>query len=333
MNAHVIGALDGLESKLNSLLTSLTTSPTAAGAPAATAALLEADDALSSALQTLRVHQANYAKILKLRAEAERLEERVKGIVREIEGVDKEIMTVCGDEDDRDSDSCSDDEQSLDGSDDDIGEEHKGTYNLNRPRHKEIDYRLLLEFARRISKYNKQAAADAASGARPIKKLQAGDEEMTGTNGSDENQDAKGEGTDDGAEPGEGVASITKDATQWLDDSADMERQAYMIPYPSEERIRMGLMGQLLITATEGGVDPEKEAEKLVQEAEGPGAAGGSLSTDPRENDFVAADPARHVSSARAKGSPVAVSRDAVVASKPRATIDLDLLDSDDDDV
>jgi vitamin-D-receptor interacting mediator subunit 4 len=331
MNAHIVGALEGLESKLNSLLTSLTTSPTAAGAPAAAVALLEADDALSSALQTLCVHQANYAKILQLRAEAERLEERVKGIVREIEGVDKEITTVCGDEDDGGSDSCSDDEQSLDGSDNDMGEERKGTYS----RHKEIDYRLLLEFARRISKYNKQAAADAASGARPIKKLQDGDEEMTGMNGNDENQDTKGEGTDDGAEPGEGVASITKDATQWLDDSADMERQAYMIPYPSEDRIRMGLMGQLQLAAPEG-VDPEKEAEKLVREAEGQGAAGGSLSIDPRKTDFVADDhtrPTKHVSSARAEGSPVAVSRNTVAASKPRATIDLDLLDSDDDDV
>ncbi|KAG0161658.1 hypothetical protein PDIDSM_1172 [Penicillium digitatum] len=203
--------------------------------PAAAVALLVADDALTSAIETLRQHQENHARILRLRNEAQQLEDRVKGIVRDIEGFEKEIRTACGDN--------------------------------------EIDYKLLLDFARRISKYNHEAAADAATGA--LERQEQGnaladkDVTMTGTDGKQPTE---------GAEP---VASVTKNATQWLDESANVTRQ---------ERIRMGLMGQIQLTASN---DPEKEVERLLREAEGLGAAEPPAPVEPAESTKQAGEAAK----------------------------------------
>ncbi|KGO48113.1 Mediator complex, subunit Med4 [Penicillium expansum] len=311
MNALVQSALTDVESKLNALLTSLTTSPTAAGAPAAAVALLDADDALTSAIETLRQHQQNHAKILRLRNETQQLEDRVKGIVGDIESFEKEIRTACGDNGDSDSDFDSD-------SDDDLG----GKKSLLRGI-KEIDYRLLLDFARRISKYNHEAAADAATGV--VKRQEQGntladkDVTMTGTNG---------EQTTDGAEP---VASVTKNATQWLDESANVTRQVYMMPYPMEERIRMGLMGQIQLAA---GDDPEKEVERLLREAEGLGAAEPPALVEPAESRKQAGEAAKAAVQAgsSAAGMPRAHAPVPAPKPKPKAMLDLDLYDPDEDD-
>ncbi|KAL2005594.1 hypothetical protein VTN00DRAFT_10087 [Thermoascus crustaceus] len=322
MDTHLLSALDSVEDKLSALLTSLTTSPTAANAPAATIALLDADDALTSALETLRIHQANYAKILRLRAEGDRLEDRVKGIVRDIEGCGKEISTVCGNEDEDDSDT--DEEEEYDSAVE-AGEEEEGLRPCRRK--KEVDYKLLLDFARRISKYNQQAAADAAAGAPPVrKKLQ------------EEKKDAEAAAdvmNGGGAERAEGVASVTREATSWLDESANMTREMYMIPYPTEDRIRLGLMGQIQLAAAEGGIDPEKEVERLIREAEGPGTTDDDAiieGGDERHFAGEAAKAAAHAGSAAADRA-AGVSRAAAPAPKPKTTLDLDLYDPDDDDI
>lgn len=304
MNSQFQSSLSDLESKFNALLTSLTTSPTAAGAPIAAASLLGADDALSSAVETLRKHQENYSKILRLRDEAEELEEKVKGIVRDVDAHQKEIRTVCDEESDQDSDS-------------EVGD--------GITRTKEVDYRLLLDFARRISKYNHQAAADAAEGA-PAKKLekrQTSDQDtpMSGINGA--------AGPAEGAEP---VSSVTKDATLWLDESANMTRQVYMLPYPMEDRIRMGLMGQIQLAAAEGrpGFDPDKEVDRLVREAEGMGTAETIAPVQKEETHHAdeAALAAARAGSAATSGKPKEAP-----APKPKAALDLDLYDPEDDDV
>lgn len=312
MNALVQSALTDVESKLNALLTSLTTSPTAAGAPAAAVALLDSDDALTSAIETLRQHQENHAKILRLRNEVQQLEDRVKGIVGDIEGFEKEVRTACGDNGDSDSDFDSD-------SDDDLG----GKNSLLRGI-KEIDYKLLLDFARRISKYNREAAADAATGV--VKRQEQGkpladkDVTVTGMNGE--------QSTDEGAEP---VASVTKNATQWLDDSANVTRQVYMLPYPMEERIRMGLMGQIQLSA---GDDPEKEVERLLRESEGLGAAEPPAAVEPAESTKQADEAARAAAQAgsSAAGMPRAHAVALAPKPKPKAMLDLDLYDPEEDE-
>ncbi|KAJ5116968.1 hypothetical protein N7456_001316 [Penicillium angulare] len=311
MNTVVQSSLSDVEAKLNALLLSLTTSPTAAGAPAAAAALLNADDELSSSIATLQQHQENYAKILQLRAESEKLEDRVKAIVKNIEEFDKEIRTVCGDDGESDSEFDSGDE----------GQTGK------KLQHKEIDYRLLLNFARRISKYNHEAATDAAGGAaasdnRSGSRPQILDKEVTmaGTNGEQLGEQ--------GAEP---VSSVTKNATQWLDESANMTREVYMVPYPMEERIRMGLMGQVQLAA---GSDPDKEVERLIREAEGLGAAEPPAPPPPAD---IRQEEAANAAAQAASAATGVVRPPAPVAApaprpKPSAMLDLDLYDPDDDD-
>ncbi|KAF3388534.1 hypothetical protein F1880_004512 [Penicillium rolfsii] len=317
MNALMQSSLTDVESKLNTLLKHLTTSPGAAGAPAAAVALLEADDTLSSSIDTLRLHQENYAKILQLRSEAERLEERVKDIVRDLEGFDQEIRTACGDDEEIDSD--------LDSEDESEAAKSRATAR------KEIDYRLLLDFARRISKYNQEAAADVAKGAglgsRQDTRPQIADKDvaMTGTNGE--------MGTEEGgAEP---VSSITKNATRWLDESANVTREVNLLPYPTEDRIRMGLMGKIPAE----GADREKEVERLLREAEGLEVTEAPVSTQPAESrpDEVARTAAPTAPPAPVTARPPAPPPAPAAAApapkpKPKATLDLDLYDPDDDD-
>ncbi|KAF4241789.1 hypothetical protein CNMCM8980_002314 [Aspergillus fumigatiaffinis] len=327
MNVEFQKTLSNLEDKLNALITNLTTSPTASGAPAAALALLDADDSLTSAIETLRRHQENYARILKLRVEAESLEEKAKGIVRDVVGYEKDIRRICGDDEPSDSDA----EDVSDDDDLDYGGDQMQTKPDRLRKTKEIDYRLLLDFARRISKYNHQAAADAAANATQAVKargrsLQPGDQDMamTGVNG--------GPGAEEGAEP---VSSVTKEATSWLDESAKMTRQVYMIPYPMEDRIRMGLMGQIQLAAAEGrpGFDPDQEVERLIREAEGLG------STEPvvpapqpmGEERRHANEAAKAAAQAGAASSGTTAAP--APASKPKATLDLDLYDPDDDEM
>ncbi|KAL5355032.1 vitamin-D-receptor interacting mediator subunit 4-domain-containing protein [Aspergillus floccosus] len=318
MNAQFQSALSQLESTFNALLTSLTTSPTGSGAPAAALHLLEADDSLTSAITTLRQHQQNYAKILRLRAQAETLEEQVKSIVREVVGYEKDIRAACGDDETAshsDVDSDSDDDA-------DVTMEGVESFTPTLRHTKEVDYKLLLDFARRISKYNHQAAADAAAGAPP-KKLPDADAAMTGTNGL-------GLEMEGAIEP---VATVTKDATSWLDESAKLTRQVYMLPYPMEDRIRLGLMGQIQLAAAEGrpGFNPDQEVYRLIQEAEGFGVADGVAPA-------VMGEEARHAGeAAKAAAQAGSAASNAVVGgrppAKPKATLDLDLYDPDDDDI
>ncbi|KAF7588320.1 hypothetical protein BBP40_005886 [Aspergillus hancockii] len=318
MNAEFQTSLSTLENKLNALITSLTTSPTAAGAPSAAVNLLNADDTLTSAIATLRTHQDNYAKILRLRAEAASLEEKVKSIVKTVVGYEKDIRRTCGSDDHDDSSS------DLSDSDEDSDTEMQDAEKPRRLRGtKEVDYKLLLDFARRISKYNHQAAADAEAGPTTTTKGRDHDTEMTGISN----------GAEEVAEP---VSSVTKDATSWLDESANMTRQVYMLPYPMEDRIRQGLMGQIQLAAVEGGpgFDPDQEVERLIREAEGFGVAGAPAvpavpvaggGEEGRRGE--AAKAAAKAGSAAAAGGVASAPR-----PKPKATLDLDLDDDDEED-
>ncbi|PKY01036.1 hypothetical protein P168DRAFT_299395 [Aspergillus campestris IBT 28561] len=288
MDAQFQSTLSNLENKLNALISSLTTSPTAAGAPAAALNLLEADDALTSDIETLRQHQENYARILKLREESASLEEKVKDIVREVVRHEKDIQTACGG-DVYDSDDSSDYEDDVSGA---PGKPARGRTM------REIDYKLLLDFARRISNHGGAGAT----------------------------------GTEEGVAP---VASVTKDATSWLDESANMTRQVYMLPYPMEDRIRMGLMGQIQLASGEGrpDFDADKEVERLIREAEGLGTAG---AVPPAAEMGEATRHAEEAAKAAAHAGVAATSGRAAVAAapapKPKAMLDLDLYDPDEDD-
>ncbi|DAA74758.1 TPA_exp: Uncharacterized protein A8136_3074 [Trichophyton benhamiae CBS 112371] len=255
MNAEILAPLTSLEARLNALLASITSTPTASGAPAAAVSLLEADDALTSALQTLRTHQENYSKILRLRAEALSLEERVRETVRQVGELGDEISAAAGDDDD-DSDEDSDDEA---GGDIEMSEKGKDATRKN-----EVDYRLLLGFARRISKYNNEAAADASS-ARVLSKEPTGGDTAADTNGEVAKEDGIASGH--GQTTGVGIAALPQDTVSWLDETANWTRLMSALPYPSEDRIRMGLMAHLHATAAAEGKDVEKEVEHILKAA------------------------------------------------------------------
>jgi hypothetical protein len=328
MNTTFQTALTTFDTSLNALITSLTTSPTASGAPTAALNLLSADDSLTTTIDTLKQHQANYARILALRDEAANLEERVKDIVRLAVRYEADVRQVCGDdEDSEDEDEDEYDSEELDGDELRVGERLDAVRATSR--RKEVDYKLLLDFARRISKYNHEAAADAAAaGATRTRPSIAGtgagqDTEMTGMGTN---------GTSPDAEP---VAAVTKDATSWLDESANMTRQAYMLPYPMEDRIRLGLMGQIQLADAEGrpGFDAHSEVERLIREAEGVGVA------DVVVPAHTAEEPTRVNEAARAAVHAGSVATGggmggggAAPRPKPKATLDLDLYDPDEDD-
>ncbi|PGH23587.1 hypothetical protein AJ80_02367 [Polytolypa hystricis UAMH7299] len=320
MEVQLLDTLSSLEAKLNNLLTSITSSPTASGAPAAAAALLNADDALTNALQTLRIHQSNHAKILRLRSEAQDLEERVKGIVREVMTLGEEISTTChGDRSDSESEAEGEDTQ-MGG----VAEEGG-----NRKSKNEVDYKLLLNFARRISRYNTEAAADASAG-MPVKSSQS----PTGEGNMDKAQEG-GEASESAlqqAQSGVGVAALSKEAVSWLDETANWSRDASQLPYPSEDHIRMGLMGHLQAASVDGK-DPEKEAERMVLAAEG----GGDVTVSQGAEGMVtgvaeggSASDTGHTAIDTVQGH--GPRRSVAEAVKPKSMLDLDLYDPDEDD-
>lgn len=110
-----------------------------------------------------------------------------------------------------------------------------------------------------------------------------------------------------------------------------MTRQVYMLPYPMEDRIRMGLMGQIQLAAAEGrpGFDTDNEVERLIREAEGEGVVDAVAPAPVGEETKrvnEAAMAAAHAGSAAATGVSVAP------APKPKAALDLDLYDPDEDE-
>lgn len=338
MDKTLHNSLSALEAKLSVLLGSITSSPTAAGAPAATYALLDADDALSSGLQTLRTHQTNYARILRLRGEARGLEERIRGIVREIGGIGDEISAARNegyagsDSDESDDDSESDSENENE----DVRMTTDDGYQPPRKGPKEVDYKLLLDFARRISTYNVQAAADAAAG--------VGKEASRVTETEEKTVEHKEGEEEEKAQKDPGLAAVTQEATSWLNETANLTRDASLVPYPTEDRIRMGLMGQLQAAAAEKGGDTEREVEQMLQTAESSGTdtapavgdAGGEPSASGAPAEPGHARPmagAAGVSDVGAVGTTGGQGQGQVQGEKPKPKFDLDLYDPEDDDV
>ncbi|EEH41191.1 hypothetical protein PAAG_03477 [Paracoccidioides lutzii Pb01] len=353
MDAQLLTPLSTLETRLNNLLMAIISSPTAAGAPAAALALLDADDSLSRALETLHTHQSNYAKILRLRAEALSLEERVRNIVREVETVGNEISAACqhgadGSDDDSDDDSGIEEEAEQYGEDLDthmggVSEPSSTSLNSRGRRSKEVDYKLLVEFARRISRYNSDAAADAS--AVRSTRTPPGDEEQQHKqrdrsnveNGDAAERAAVGLGPDAAQQTkGVGVAALSQETVSWLDETANWSRDLSRMQYPSEDRIRMGLMGQLQAAVSEG-LDVEKEIERLIRMSRDEGE-GGSDDGAASEHAAVRGEIAGIVGEPGSFAGGGIGRRDAAMGgrapmkAKPKPVLDLELYDPAEDD-
>ncbi|PGH13511.1 hypothetical protein AJ79_03642 [Helicocarpus griseus UAMH5409] len=345
MDTQLLTPLTSLETRLNNLLMSIISSPTAAGAPAAALALLEADDALSSALDTLHTHQANYVKILRLRAEALSLEERVRDIVREVESVGNEIDAACQRETGASEDSESSEEDSEGEEDTQMGGVGDGSSGRGKgSRRNEVDYKLLVNFARRISRYNSEAAADAGAGS-PTKtppgeeqsQLQQKGVNEGGANGEAVERAGSGVGANGQQAKGVGVAALSQETVSWLNETANWSRDISRMPFPSEERIRMGVMGQLLAASSEG-LDVEKEIERMIHASQGGGGAGVPASENVTGMDEVVGVGEDMSASGRGHdhvgGGGVGRADVGVPAGrpKPKPVLDLDLYDPDEDE-
>ena len=106
-----------------------------------------------------------------------------------------------------------------------------------------------------------------------------------------------------------------------------------------EERIRMGLMGQIQLAAAEGRFDPDQEVERLVREAEGVGAAEPVVPPQAGDQASHAEEASKAAVSAGAsttgtvKEAPPGPAPAAAPAPKPKPALDLDLFDPEDEDV
>lgn len=243
MEAIVLAPLAAIEASLQTLILTLGTSTAFSTAPATAEALLSADDALTSALTTLKQHQDNYARILHLRDEANRLQEQIKSVVRtcgELKAEAGRIQEGVLDEEDSDDDET--DNEGFSG------------------RVKEVDYETLLSFAARIGKHNvvaaREAERDAMRRRTEVKKTQTnGDTAATAS-----------EGVEDSTNIPQGAREIlaARDA------EVAMDRAYKGMAFPAAEILRLGALGQLQLVREQGGEEAvEREAERMVQESEG----------------------------------------------------------------
>jgi hypothetical protein len=237
MDKLVFASLDTLEASLGTLLTSLTTTPTFSTAPAASTALLTADDALTSSLTALKKHQQNYARILLLRAEAIRLEDQIKSIVRTCGELRNEIGEI--------HPSILDDS-----SEDEDGE----------GRQQDVDYQTLLSFARRIGKHNTRAAREAEEDS--IRRRQDAEERTAAPLRPAANGNVPPVGMETTSEVGN---IIPENERAWLNETAAAARAAQGMAFPAAERLRLGMLGQLQYAREQGGEEAvEREIERLM---------------------------------------------------------------------
>ncbi|KAL9109725.1 MAG: hypothetical protein Q9227_005594 [Pyrenula ochraceoflavens] len=320
MNTALHAPLTSLESSLNSLIHAFTSTPTAASAPTSLASLLNADDALSSALSTLWTHQKNHARILELQTEADGLEDRIKELVRRCGEVRGEALGILGDEfeDDDEEDEVEEEKEK---------EEEGGQ--------EEIDYRTLLGFAQRISRFNAEAAREAtelserrkaearrrregegAAAGKQGTAQQQSQQQENGLNGAAMTQ-AQGQGQMNTAEAHGllGKEGWLHEATVWRDWNSGQ-------PWPMPERLRMGVLGQLQVARESGGEEGVwREVERLEGDARG-GKGGAEQQEDRGE---VLKSPTRERGQAVAR--PVQNPE-----RKKSVTLDLDLYNEDEDE-
>ena len=215
----------------------MTTTPTFSTAPAASNDLLTADDSLTTSLTTLKQHQQNYARILHLRAEATRLEDQIKSIVRtcgelrtEIGGIHPSIL----------DDSSEDEDQ--------------------EGRQQDVDYRTLLSFARRIGKHNIQAAREAEE--ESIRRSQKAKERATAASRPATNGTVMLSATENPSELGN---IIPDNERAWLNETVIATRAAQGMAFPAAERLKLGMLGRLQYAREQGGEEAvEREIERLM---------------------------------------------------------------------
>jgi len=249
MEAEVSTPLNNIESSLNALISSLTTTNTFAAAPTATTELLSADDALTSALATLKLHQNNYARILHLRAEAARLQDQIKNIVRTCVALRTEAGHI--------HPSILEDSDAEEEGADESTKLH------------EVDYKTLLTFAARIGRHNAVAAREAEQEhiRRKVEAKRRADE--TGATV----EHAVAERAAEAAQlPPQGRTNTTAESQAELErinNEVAAQRAEIRVAFPPAEILRTGALGQIqLLMERQGDTAVDAEIERMVRETE-----------------------------------------------------------------
>lgn len=313
MDQRLLAPLNALEASLNSLVQSLTTTNTFTAGPKAARDIVAADDDLTEALIVLKKHQDNYNEILRLRAEKDALNQKLKDTVFEAWRLRKELANIHP--------------SILEASDEE--EENEKKYNP-------VDYQTLLSFASRIGKHNAIAsqAAEKESERRYLEAKRKRDEEKA------KSQPAmNGSHAEDAGPPGSGENRPTtaqsmhtqevQSRMMVLRDASNLQRSFRTAPFPSGDDLRRGELGRLQLLREQYGEETvDAEVERMVRETE-------------MEKPEPKADPKPEPTPEPAQTGRVtsdAIPREAqhprppLPPPKPQKKIDLDFPEADDDD-
>ena len=348
MSNIALTPLNALSTHLDTLINSLVHTNTYAAAPNAATSLVAADDALTSALTTLKQHQQNYARILHLREEAQRLEDELKSIIRKAVSLREDVGRIHP--------------RILDDDADTSDEEEPDDIPCGRGKGKDVDYQTLLNFAARIGKHNFLAAREAEQEAerRKVddlkKKEKVKGSPTAAVNIANALTRASAPATSVHADLFNDTEQPEKDEleiqAQGLDDSLAATRAQQGLGYPDAMLLRMGELGRLqklredavisgTAEATEmkmragvGDDAVEKEIERLVRATEPVAAKEDDAAQKKEEDERRRREDGDKVASTMASSRP---RRESVTQRQPaappkRKKINLDFGGDDDDD-
>lgn len=335
MDKTFLDPLNKLEASLNSLVQSLVTTNTFSAAPKAAKDLVAADDELTSALVTLKRHQDNHNEILRLRAEAERLNQNIKDTIRTCVSLRNEFGDI---------------HPSIleDSDEDEEAEEKAEKYNT-------VDYNTLLAFAFRIGKHNAIARIDAEreterADIEAKRKRDSKDQGQSQSSAADATQPLpNGPHAGESANTTQADTTISANNTQTEQDATiplssnsqndlrtqqvqnvlrqmrHLQRITHMeqsAPYPDANLLRIGELGRIhYIRELEGEQAADRLVENMVRKAE--------LSQAEDEHTQRSESPELKRRDREQRPAPV---RTQPRPAKPKKAFDVDFPGGDDDD-
>jgi hypothetical protein len=266
MSTVTTAPLNAISTHLEALIFSLAHSTTYATAPASVTSLLLADDSLTTALNALKQHQQNYARILHLREATTQLSDEIKSLIRRAVSLREEAGRVHPSILDDDYDSSDEEEETV----------------------QEVDYQTLLDFAARIGKHNSLAMREAESQweRRKIEAMKSEEERKARSTGAADIARAIANANAPATVIAEGVGGTAEQATKEVE-TDELELQALHLEaalatrraqlglgFPDPALLRMGELGRLqkiredAMAGAKGETAVEREVERLVRETE-----------------------------------------------------------------
>ena len=311
MEQRLLAPLNALETSLNNLVQALTTTNTFAAAPQAAKEIVAADDELDQALIVLKKHQDNYNEILRLRAEKDALNQKLKDTVFEAWRLRNELGNI--------HPSILED-----------SEEEEET----SKQYSSVDYETLLSFASRIGKHNGIASQEAVKEAeqRYLEARRKRDEDKAASqptmNGSHAEEPAELGSNRPRPPTSQSIHSQeVQSRLKAIEEARDIQRSFRTVPFPNGEDLRKGELGRLqLLSEQYGGETVDAEVEKMVRESE---MKGPEIEQPPAAE--IEPEPERKLTSDE-KYALAAEQARQPQPPRPKKTIDLNFPEDDDDE-